>query len=89
MVCSFVSYAVTALYQIISWLAAGSGERDAMVPAGVAKEILKVNPRIQVELVANAAHASLISPGSIFLVGLAAVYFFKPMELLGFIVGLA
>jgi len=44
MVCSFVSYAVTALYQIISWLAAESGERDAMLPAAVAKEILKVNP---------------------------------------------
>ena len=61
MVCSFVSYAVMALYQIISWLAAESGERDAMVPAGVAKEILKVNPQIQVELVANAAHAPLLS----------------------------
>ncbi len=61
MVCSFVSYAVIALYQIISWLAAGSGECDKMVPAGVAKEILKVNPRIQVELIANVAHAPLLS----------------------------
>ncbi len=61
MVCSFVSYAVTALYQIISWLAAGSGQRDAMVPAGVGKETLKVNPRIQVELIANAAHPPLLS----------------------------
>jgi hypothetical protein len=32
-----------------------------MVPAGVAKEILKVNPRIQVELIANVAHAPLLS----------------------------
>ena len=61
MVCSFVSYAVMALYQIISWLAAESGERDAMVSAGVVKETLKVNPRIQVELGANAAHAPLLS----------------------------
>jgi hypothetical protein len=61
MVRSFVSYALTALYQIMSWLAAGSGERDAMAPAGLAKEILKVNPRIQVELIANAAHAPLLS----------------------------
>lgn len=61
MVCSFVSYAVGALYQIISWLAAESGERYVMVPVGVAKEILKVNPRIQVESTANAAHAPLLS----------------------------
>ncbi len=37
------------------------GKRDAMVPAGLAKEILKVNPQIQVELMADAAHAPFLS----------------------------
>jgi pimeloyl-[acyl-carrier protein] methyl ester esterase len=37
------------------------GERDQMVPAGLAKEILKINPKIEVELIASAAHAPFLS----------------------------
>ena len=37
------------------------GKRDALIPASLAKEIPKINPRIQVELIANAAHAPFLS----------------------------
>lgn len=37
------------------------GTRDALVPAAIGKEISKVNPRIQVEFLAGAAHAPFLS----------------------------
>ena len=37
------------------------GIRDTLVPASLAKEILKVNSRIQGELITSAAHAPLLS----------------------------
>jgi len=37
------------------------GERDQLVPKGLAKEISKVNPEIQVESLATAAHAPFLS----------------------------
>jgi len=37
------------------------GKRDAMVPADLGKEILKVNPKFQVEFIDAAAHAPFLS----------------------------
>jgi len=37
------------------------GERDVLVPATLIKEILKVNPRIQVELMPDSAHVPFLS----------------------------
>jgi len=37
------------------------GERDQLVPRELAKEIIKVNPQIQVESLATAAHAPFLS----------------------------
>jgi len=43
------------------------GERDQLVPNSLAKEIIKVNPRIQVESLATAAHAPFLSHSTQFL----------------------
>lgn len=43
------------------------GKRDPLVPASLAKEILKVNPRIQVELIPGAAHAPFLSHPDLFI----------------------
>ena len=43
------------------------GERDQLVPYGLAKEIIKVNPQIQVESLATAAHAPFLSHTTQFL----------------------
>lgn len=37
------------------------GARDTLVPNSLAKEIVKVNPKIQVESLATAAHAPFLS----------------------------
>lgn len=43
------------------------GERDQLVPGSLAKEIIKVNPQIQVESLATAAHAPFLSHSTQFL----------------------
>jgi len=43
------------------------GERDQLVPNSLAKEIIKVNPKIQVESLATAAHAPFLSHSAQFL----------------------
>lgn len=43
------------------------GERDQLVPGSLAKEIIKVNPQIQVESLATAAHAPFLSHSAQFL----------------------
>ena len=43
------------------------GERDQLVPGSLAKEIIKVNPKIQVESLATAAHAPFLSHTAQFL----------------------